>query len=162
MQFKFYDDPDDNGWGETGSAFGYAAEDIGPEKTFGFRVDFDDIQAAQGWVDFTIPELRQMLAEAQELAVKDGLANCDCGGCNYAPLADEEELAQDFEDRSYTPLELTIDSQGRVCEVAGGPQESDPLSPKRLLDSAREALAEGDGGLAQRYIDLAYAAKSLL
>lgn len=99
MQFKFYDSQE-HGSKPVGSANGYASRDVGADDQVGFFVLLNGEQAGLGWVDFSIPELRQMLAEAQELAEKELTGNgtgCDCANCGcYAPLADEQELAGDF------------------------------------------------------------------
>lgn len=101
-------------------------------------------------VIFSIGELRQMLAEAEELA-EEQLANCDCANCNCelvtvtptsSPLATEQELADEFEDRVIFEDE---------------PSPASVKDVEQLLDRGRlVALTTRD------YIDLAFARRDLL
>ena len=84
MQFTFDSGVKAVGWSITIPFDGYNVSTEGTEVTE---------------VNFTIPELRQMLADAEMAAAE--FSDCDCRLCGgYAPLASEEELAQDFEDRA--------------------------------------------------------------
>lgn len=130
-------------WGDGVGGVGFAADDIHGDQ-IGFFVEFGE-QCRSG-VEFTIPELRQMLAEAQELAEKEAIDNGDfgpigddCVGCNHAPLANEQELADDFEKRT---------------------SEGEPSQIEQLLMLAE--LSVNDPERAKTYLDIAFARRELL
>jgi hypothetical protein len=133
-------------WDDGVGGVGYADDIVGIHgDQIGFFVKFG--AQPRTWVEFTIPELRQMLAEAQELAEKEAIDNGDfgpigddCVGCNHAPLANEQELADDFEKRT---------SEGEP-----------PSQIEQLLMLAE--LSVNDPERAKTYLDIAFARRELL
>lgn len=92
MQFQFTDQ--DGEYGGTG----WAIFDNPGEHPAGFTILLHPLDGNSNdhfaEVTFSIGELRQMLAEAEELAGEsESLCNCDCQ--TYAPLATEQELADE-------------------------------------------------------------------
>ena len=146
MQFRF-----DSGVTATGWAVKPQAAD--PATFFGYNVALDADYNQIVEIQFTIPELRQMLAEAEELAEQESIdngdfgpigdcpdANCDCG--SFAPLADEGELIEDFIDR----LNAKTAKDGEI---------------EALLNRA-SLLASADTKVADTLVKIAYARRDLL
>lgn len=108
MQFQFSDQ--DGQYGGTG----WAIFDNPGEHPAGFVVLLHPLDGNSNdhfaEVAFSIPELRQMLAEAEELAGEsESPCNCDCQ--TYAPLATEQELDEESQDRAAEEILSEIDAE---------------------------------------------------
>lgn len=146
MEFKFYipgesesDEPDEI------TATGWAVKDAGKaEDQIGFHVMGDEVDGL--YATFTIPELRQMLAEAEELRDRQdrkSCAGCSCSSCicsDLAPLASPDEMDEEFEDRVL---------------------EEPVTTPSQFLDRAETSLNNGYVQEAEMWVKLAYAARGL-